>query len=207
MTVQRDGDALAMALASCTRCHGYGMRSSRGHGMTVCECVHRHIFRASLARYRIESDRMGEASSWRIEQVAHAFSHGNKSAEYCADFGMLARRTLDDAQYRIFVRHIVAKLPWYRCCTVAGANAKKYFYDSVYRIHRLMGIALAEAGMYPFARYFGGHFIERDMIARSVGVRSAINRAKHTVWRNIRPGYDLDSSRTRPYQYAPVGAH
>ena len=190
MNDQRDGGALAMASASCTRCHGYGLRSSRGDSMTVCECVYRHIFRASLARYHIENQRMGQEScSSCVEVSGHGYIQGNKSAEYCADFCVVAKHSLTVEQWRIFELHILDEREWSECATPEHRGT---FFSRIYKIQQVVGAAISKAQMFPFAGYFGGRFIQDDQIAKRAELRATINKAKRNPWnRPFCSGYAL----------------
>ena len=73
-----------------------------------------------------------------------------------ADFALVARRHLDQAQYRIFRYHFLLGASWKICCQRLGLE-RGNFYHAVYRIESKLGKAFAETepyALYPPRDYF-----------------------------------------------------
>jgi hypothetical protein len=197
---QRDGVALALARISCPLCHGYGQHSKAGNGergIVTCQCALRAVFRACLAGYRLQSELMAMGASCTTLEPGNGlgFMAGNKSAEYCADFGLVARRALDAAEWNIFTKHLIAERPFYECCSIVGPNDKKYFYDSVYKVMRKLGQAFLDEGLYPLHEYFGSHSISAWQVARGHTAMAPIKQALRIAWQNRGIGHPLPEQR------------
>ena len=197
----RDGIALALARISCPRCHGYGQHGNAGNGArgtVTCRCALQAIFRACLATYRLHCEALALGATYTSVEPGNGLSYmvGNKSAEYSADFGLVARRALDDpAEWKIFTRHLIAERPFYECCNIAGPNDKKYFYDSVYKVMRKLGQAFLDNGLYPLDQYFGSHSISGRQVARTHQSKAPIEQALRIVWRYFHEGHRFPGER------------
>src|SRR5690349_553211 len=91
-------NVIGLARASCTTCHGYGMRLVRNGLEAPCDCVFRAIFRACYRRFR-ECVSMGtQTGSVVLEFCGGPDGHrmySRKNEEYIADFCLMTRRILD----------------------------------------------------------------------------------------------------------------
>jgi hypothetical protein len=73
---------------------------------------------------------------------------GRKDEEYIADFTLVARRTLDESEYRLFRFHFLLGADW-RLCARRLAMDRGNFYHAVYRIEQKLGRVFREIEPYP----------------------------------------------------------
>ncbi len=153
------GESLALALESCVKCLGLGMRPSYGDMEVVCECVWRRVFRLCYQRFRRCASR--DAShrinlEHRPRAKREKASWGRTEEEYLADFVLIARRSLDDGDYAIFRCHFLLGADWKACCRRFGLSRGNFFH-AVYRIERILGRKYRETrpyGIFPLSEYF-----------------------------------------------------
>lgn len=82
---------------------------------------------------------------------------GRKDEEYVADFCLVAKRTLDESEHRIFRFHFLLGANWKLCCRRLNMDRGNFFH-TVYRIQHKLGKVFRELqpyGLYPIADYFG----------------------------------------------------
>jgi hypothetical protein len=98
----------------------------------------------------------------RIEQVINGKEHrqtwGMKDEEYMADFLLVTRRNLDEAEYRLFSFHFLLGADWKLCCRRLKMERGDFFHE-VYRIQRKLGRVYRELepyALFPLDEYFGG---------------------------------------------------
>lgn len=75
-----------------------------------------------------------------------------------ADFCLVSRRVLDDAEYAVFRFHFLLGANWKLCCRRLNVDRGNFFH-CVYRIEQKLGHAFAETepyALYPLDEYFGG---------------------------------------------------
>jgi hypothetical protein len=83
---------------------------------------------------------------------------GRKDEEYIADFTLVARRTLDEFDYRLFRFHFLLGADWKLCARRLGMD-RGNFYHAVYRIEQKLGRTFRELEPYPLFpldEYFHG---------------------------------------------------
>lgn len=154
-------NALGLALASCTQCHGHGMRDIRGTADRPCSCVFRAIFRACYRRFRafaLEGPNAGAVSVDHVDGPMGKQVYSLKREEYMADFCLITRRVLSDNDYRIFRYTFLLGADWELCCRRLGIDRGTYFHH-IYRIQGILGRTFAETtpyALYPLDEYFGG---------------------------------------------------
>lgn len=81
-----------------------------------------------------------------------------KDEEYCADFILVSRRTLDDFEYKVFKYHFLLGADWKLCCRKLGLDRGNFFH-CVYRIEQKLGRVFRELqpyGLWPLDEYFNG---------------------------------------------------
>ncbi|WP_321471077.1 hypothetical protein [uncultured Paludibaculum sp.] len=120
--------------------------------MTPCKCVLRAIFKACHDRFRsiVESERDGSP----IKTAPLTWSRVRE--EYCADFLLLAKRTLTPAEHKLFTYHFLLGADWKLCTRRLGVD-KGTFFHAVYRIQAKLGRVYAETepyALYPLDEYF-----------------------------------------------------
>ncbi len=75
-----------------------------------------------------------------------------------ADFCLVSRRALDDAEHRIFRFYFLLGADWKLSCRRLGMDRGNFFH-AVYRIQQRLGRTFAELepySLYPLDEYFGG---------------------------------------------------
>lgn len=154
-------DALAMAKASCTFCHGFGMRPVLRASDVVCGCVWREVFRVVMRRFRACSR---ASYSVRCVQWDHCSgvtgyrAYSRPREEFCADVWLIAARVLLPADLRLFRLHYLLGADWRLCCPRLGIDRGNFFHR-VYCVEELLGRSFAEVRpypLYPLAAYFAG---------------------------------------------------
>src|SRR5438309_7825929 len=83
---------------------------------------------------------------------------GRKDEEYIADFSLIARRTLDDFEHRLFRYHFLLGADW-KLCTWKLHIDRGNFFHAVYRIEQKLGRVFRELepySLFPLDEYFGG---------------------------------------------------
>lgn len=152
------GLCLAISMRGCVYCFGRGQRPGRNRE-SVCNCVLRRVFRACYARFRTCTSRdkhvshvtLGAAAGRRRQSL-----WGLKNEEYIADFCLIARRALNEREYRVFAAHFLLGADYLQCCRRLKTDRGSFFHD-VYRIQQKLGRAYAEAqpyALFPVDEYF-----------------------------------------------------
>jgi hypothetical protein len=75
-----------------------------------------------------------------------------------ADFCLVSRRVLDEADHRVFRAHFLLGANWKLCCRQLNMDRGNFFH-AVYRIEQQLGRAFAELEPYPLFpldEYFSG---------------------------------------------------
>lgn len=162
-------NTIGLARISCSKCGGMGVRPARGGGEGPCPCVFRSIFRTCWNRFR-ECVALGNyGSSVSLEYcpgLEGRRSYSRKREEYMADFCLVARRTLDDAEYRLFRFHFLLGADWKLCCRRLHTDRGNFFHD-LYRIERKLGRTFAELQpypLYPVGDYFTKGFTGEPVV-------------------------------------------
>lgn len=152
-------ETLALAQQSCTYCHGLGLKSGRGGAATPCKCVFRAIFRACYSRFRQCASRekyMSRVSFDSNPGRERRATWGLKNEEFMADFVLISKRILNEAEYRIFKFHFLLGADWKLCCRKLNMDRGSFFHD-VYRVQQKLGQAFREVepyALFPVDEYF-----------------------------------------------------
>jgi hypothetical protein len=154
--------AIGLASASCTCCHGDGMRIVHKIREAPCNCVFRSIFRACYNRFR-ECVALGDQTKAVSLEPGGARRSGGqtysrKREEFIADFSLVSRRVLDELDYRIFRYFFLLGADWKICCRQLKMDRGTFFHE-IYKIEQILGRAFAELepyALYPLNEYFGG---------------------------------------------------
>jgi hypothetical protein len=149
---------LALASQHCAQCHGLGLR---GVFFDVpCDCVLRSIFRICYERFTeyATSDRHLTKVRFSIHSSGpnRRGSWSRTEEEYMADFILVARRTLDDEDYRVFRYRFLLGADWRLCARKLGMDRGTCF-NRIYSIQKRVGRALAEVepyALFPLSEYF-----------------------------------------------------
>jgi hypothetical protein len=81
---------------------------------------------------------------------------GLKNEEFIADFCLVSRRTLNEAEYRVFKYHFLLGADWKLCCRKLNIDRGTFFHE-VYRIQQKLGRVFRELkpyALYPLDEYF-----------------------------------------------------
>lgn len=154
-------ETLALAMHNCTQCHGSGLRMAKKGAASPCNCVLRAIFRICLDRFTRCVTQERHLSRVSLEPHAgrsRPGTWGRKDEEYIADFCLIARRTLDDYEHRLFRYHFLLGADWKLCARKLGIERGNFFH-AIYRIEQKLGRVLREIEPYPLFpldEYFQG---------------------------------------------------
>jgi hypothetical protein len=155
-------DVIALAKPGCRQCLGIGLRRGRRcDEYAPCGCVLRAIFRACFNRYRrcMTDDRY--MSRVRLEHIPGRscnFHYSRKNEEFCADFYLVAKRTLDPLHWNVFKYHFLLGGDW-KLCTRLLSMDRGNFFHSVYRIEQTLGRTFRELkpyALFPVDEYLHG---------------------------------------------------
>lgn len=154
-------ETLGLASVQCTTCHGLGLRFIKRGMEAPCHCVLRSIFRACFRKFRQCIEKEKHLSQCTLQFTGgreRSFSWGRRDEEYIADFLLMARRQLTEAEYRIFRFHHLLGADW-RLCTMKLKMDRGSFFHYVYRLEARLGRAFRETepyGLFPLDEYFQG---------------------------------------------------
>jgi len=154
-------NTIGLARASCSCCHGNGMRRVHNVREVPCNCVFRAVFRACFNRFRecfaLETHTSAVSLEFCDGREGRR-TYARKREEYMADFVLVSRRVLIDSDHRIFRYHFLLGADWKLCCRQMKIDRGNFFH-AVYRIEQKLGRAYAELepyALYPLNEYFGG---------------------------------------------------
>jgi hypothetical protein len=103
---------------------------------------------------------------------------------------LIAKRTLDECEHRIFRYHLILGADWKLCCRQMKLDRGNFFH-AVYRIQQKLGRAFAETqpyGIFPLDEYFGGTIHNQAVAARVMRQeRPEIRRLMFPLARPMRP--------------------
>jgi hypothetical protein len=144
-------NAIGLAKVSCTRCQGLGIRVVRGEVETPCNCVFRAVFRACWNRFR-ECVALGTYGSSVSLELCNGKDgrrrYSRKREEYMADFLLVTRRTLEEAEHQLFRYHFLLGADWSLCARRLQLDRGTFFHQ-VYRIEQKLGRTFAELEPFP----------------------------------------------------------
>jgi len=126
-----------------------------------CNCVFRAAFRACWNRFRqcAATQSYGTGISLEVNQGRDGRrSYSRKREEYMADFCLVAKRTLNWDEHRVFRFHFLLGADWKLCCRQLSMDRGTFFH-CVYRVEKKLGRTFAELKpypLYPVADYFAG---------------------------------------------------
>ena len=129
--------------------------------MVPCNCVLRAIFRICYGRFMRCVTQERHLSRVSLEPDLgrqRPGTWGRKDEEYIADFCLLARRTLDEDEHRLFRYHFLLGADW-KLCTRKLKLERGNFFHGVYRVEKKLGRAFRETepyGLFPLDDYFNG---------------------------------------------------
>ena len=154
-------ETLALAMHTCTQCHGSGLRIGRNGAAGPCNCVLRSIFRICYERFVKCATQERHLSRVSVEPHlgrSRPGTWGRKDEEYIADFCLVTRRTLDEVEHRLFRYHFLLGADWNLCARKLALDRGNFFH-AVYRIEKKLGKVFRELKPYPLFpldEYFHG---------------------------------------------------
>jgi hypothetical protein len=154
-------ETLALAMHQCAHCHGSGLRLGRKEVLAPCNCVLRTIFRVCYRRFVICATQERHVSRIGLEpQMGRQRPNtwGRKDEEYMADFCLVARRSLDEFEYRLFRYRFLLGADWKLCCRRLALDRGNLFH-AVYRVEQKLGRIFRELepySLFPLDEYFRG---------------------------------------------------
>lgn len=155
-------ETLGLSTHSCVLCNGLGLRVSENcEDAAPCNCVLRNIFRACYARFCDISKQEKFLSQACLEAIQGRDGKrvwSRKDEEYVADFTLVARRSLSEADYQIFKYHFLLGADWKMCCGKLKM-ARGNFFHSVNRIQSKLGRVYRDVepyALFPLSEYFHG---------------------------------------------------
>lgn len=153
-------ETLALAMHNCAQCHGAGVRLARKKP-EPCNCVLRAIFRICYDRLMRCITQPRHMSRVSIEPAcgrARPSTWGRKNEEYIADFVLVAKRTLDEVEWKLFRYHFLLGADWKLCARQLRIDRGNFFH-AIYRIEQKLGRTFRELepyALYPLDEYFAG---------------------------------------------------
>ena len=112
--------------------------------------------------------------------------YDRKYEEYAADFVLIAKRTLDEAEYRLFKFHYLLGADWKLCCARLKIDRGTFFH-TVYRVQQKLGRAFRETepdGIFPVYAYFEDERREGKEMEKS---KALAGLGKNTLQRRESP--------------------
>lgn len=111
---------------------------------------------------------------------------GRKNEEYCADFILVSRRSLSEAEWRLFRFHFLLGADVHLCAKRMGVDRGTAYY-LIYRIMERLGaifMDLKPYALYPLDDYFNGSTLldleQRQEMARDL-VAGTTNLVDHSL--------------------------
>ena len=152
---------VGLAKVHCAQCHGLGRHWNRNtQDYQPCNCVLREIFRACLSKYRYIQLHQGQPAGVTMSRLPNGrdakISYGRRNEEYCADFCVVAKRTLAPLDRHVFDLHFLRGFDWHYCTEALGLDRGNFFH-AVYCIESMLGRAFTELlpyALYPVDEYF-----------------------------------------------------
>lgn len=149
-----------LARSNCPACKGQGCLPLNQRGIRPCDCSLRGMFRACYARFRNCVDDGRALSRVSFDRSPAGRSNrgmwGLKREEFMADFELVARRSLTQAEHRLFRFHHILAASEAMCAKRLGISthaAKK----AIQRLEAKLGLTFAMLepyALYPLYDYF-----------------------------------------------------
>ena len=165
-------NAIGVAKASCSYCHGNGIRFANQEMESPCNCVFRAVFRACFNKFKQCASLGSHTSSVSLEFVGGAGSrrmYSRKREEFMADFCLVSERSLNAKDHQLFRYHFLLGADWKLCCRQMKMDRGNFFH-AVYRIEQRLGRVFAELKpfpLFPVNEYFST-VIRKESVASSL---------------------------------------
>jgi len=179
---------------TCVHCQGIGLRRymrNRKGSPKPCNCTLRGIFRACLAKFRECAEKPKHLSRATLENCSGQEGYrvwGRKDEEYMADFYLLAKKNLNELDFKIFRFHFLLGADWRMCCRRLNLDRGNFFH-AVYNIQQQMGRVYRETrpfALFPLDEYFGG-LIQRALPGHVPPATKVIQMPTVSTRKSLRP--------------------
>lgn len=175
-------EVIGLSNVRCSRCQGLGLRPGINRdGKSPCNCVLRNIFRSCLRRFHF----CAENEPYRSKVVLMPCQGHDvnctwtrTSEDYMADFYLVARRTLNDQDFRLFRFHFLLGADWKLCCRQLNMERGTFFH-AVYRIEQQMGKVYHELrpySLHPTDEYFAVKIRKGRVLQMPIAPETPIKR-------------------------------
>ena len=155
-------ETIGLSNVRCTKCDGTGLRPGlHRDGKAPCNCVLRNIFRACLKRFyfcAVNEPYRSKVTLMPCQGHDVNCTWTRTSEDYMADFYLVAKRVLEEDEFRVFRFHFLLAADWKLCCRRLNID-RGMFFHTVYRIEQKLGRAYREIrpySLFPTDEYFGG---------------------------------------------------
>ena len=149
-----------LARSDCPLCKGEGRTPSNQRVIQPCDCSLKGIFRACYARFRdcVSDGRALSRVSFDRSPTGRSNRGmwGLKREEYMADFQLVARRSLTQAEHRLFRFHHILGASEAMCAKRLGISTLAVKY-ALQRLEVRLGtvfVSLEPYALYPLYDYF-----------------------------------------------------
>jgi len=168
-------ETLALASHNCASCRGSGLRLARKGRLDACNCVLRSIFRICLFKF-LEVNAQEKFATVRLYNVSssarNAVGYSRPREEFCADFLLITRRTLEAQEWKLFRAYWLIGAEWQFVAKRLKLDRSNFFH-AAYRIEQKLGRIFRELRPYPLFpidEYFGSQSVKH---AKPTGVLKA----------------------------------
>jgi hypothetical protein len=153
---------IALACMHCTHCHGLGLQR-QGSAHVPCSCVTRAIFKACFNRFKSCVTKDKGASTVKLERLGMGtgrsshMTFGRKTEEYVADFYLICKRTLTEAEWNVFNLHYLLGADWNLLQRHFTGLSREAFVTMTQTMEHKLGRAFRETepfALYPLDEYF-----------------------------------------------------
>ncbi|MGO9262715.1 MAG: hypothetical protein ACLQU1_41525 [Bryobacteraceae bacterium] len=153
---------IALASMHCTHCHGLGLQK-HGTYCVPCGCVTRAIFKACFNRFKSCVTKDKGASTVKLERLGMGtgrsshMTFGRKTEEYIADFYLICKRTLTEAEWDLFRFHYLLGADWNLLQRHFTSLSREAFVTMTQTMEHKLGRVFRETApfaLYPLDEYF-----------------------------------------------------
>jgi hypothetical protein len=184
-------ETIGLSNVRCAKCEGTGLRPGiHRNGKAPCNCVLRNIFRACLKRFYFcaaNEPYRSKVTLMPCQGLDVNCTWTRTSEDYMADFYLVARRELDEQEFRIFRFHFLLGADWKLCCRHLAIDRGTFFH-AIYRIEQKLGRAYREIrpySLFPTDEYFGGTIRKAKVLVQPIGIDRVDRRVVRPPLRSV----------------------
>ena len=154
---------IALASMKCPHCQGLGLGTQQNRN-APCSCVTRAIFKACFNRFKSCVTKDKGASTVKLERLGMGtgrsshMTFGRKTEEYIADFYLICKRVLTEAEWELFRFHYLLGADWNLLKRHFTTMSHEVFISMTQAMEDKLGRAFRETepfALYPLDEYFG----------------------------------------------------